>query len=51
MKRFFPDNAEIALVFPLDKGKLNKYDALIYRHVSNNAFSKIQKPAACDFDK
>ena len=41
MKRFFPDNAKITFVFPLDKGKPNKYDDLNYRHVSNNAFSKI----------
>ena len=35
----FPDNAKIASVVPLDKGKPDKYDILNYRPISNlNAF-------------
>ena len=38
----FPDNAKIASVVPVDKGKPGKYDALSYRPVSIlNVFSKI----------
>ena len=38
----FPDNAKIASVVPVDKGKLDKYDVLNYRPVSIlNVFSKI----------
>ena len=38
----FPDNAKIASVVPVDKGKPDKYDVLNYRPVSIlNAFSKI----------
>ena len=29
----FPDNAKVAFVVPLDKGKLNKYGVLNYRPV------------------
>ena len=38
----FPENAKVASVVPLDKGKPDKYDVLNYRPVSIlNAFSKI----------
>ena len=38
----FPDNAKIASVVPVDKGKPDKYDVLSYRPVSIlNVFSKI----------
>ena len=38
----FPDNAKIASVVPVDKGKPDKYDVFIYRPVSIlNAFSKM----------
>ena len=38
----FPDNAKVASVVPVDKGKPDKYDVLNYRPVSIlNAFSKI----------
>ena len=38
----FPDNAKIASVVPVDKGKPDKYDVLNYRPVSIlNTFSKI----------
>ena len=38
----FPDNAKIASVVPVDKGKTDKYDFLSYRPVSIlNVFSKI----------
>ena len=38
----FPDNAKIAPVVPVDKGKPDKYDVLSYRPVSIlNVFSKI----------
>ena len=38
----FPDNAKIASVVPVDKGKPDKYDVLNYRPVSIlDAFSKI----------
>ena len=38
----FPDNAKIASVVPVNKGKLDKYDVLNYRPVSIvNVFSKI----------
>ena len=38
----FPDNAKVASVVRLDKGKPNKYDVLNYRPVSIlNPFSKI----------
>ena len=38
----FPENAKVASVIPLDKGKPDKYDVLNYRPVSIlNAFSKI----------
>ena len=40
----FPDNAKIACVVPVDKGKPEKYDVLNYRPVSIlHAFSKIYK--------
>ena len=53
----FPDNAKIASVVPLDKGKPDKYDVLNYIPVSIlNAFSKIYKKIIenqlmCYFDK
>ena len=38
----FPENAKVASVFPLDKGKPDKYDVLNYRPVSIlSTFSKI----------
>ena len=38
----FPENAKVASVVPIDKGKPDKYDVLNYRPVSIlNAFSKI----------
>ena len=38
----FPDNAKIASVVPVDKGKSDKYDVLNYRHARIlNTFSKI----------
>ena len=40
----FPENAKVASVVPLDKGKPDKYDVLNYRPVSIlNAFSKIHE--------
>ena len=42
LQSIFPDNAKIACVVPVDKGKPDKYDVLKYRPVSIlNAFSKI----------
>ena len=53
----FPDNAKIASLVPLDKGKPDKYDVLNYIPVSIlNVFSKIYKKIIenqllCYFDK
>ena len=41
-QRIFPDNAKIASVVPVDKGKPDKFDVFIYRPISIlNAFSNM----------